>query len=390
MKKTIKGFAAGVIATSLVSTIALGDGIFTKIMVDYDTVKSIVINGVDKTPTGELKPFVFKDRTYVPLRYISEAMGKEVDWDGSTGTVKIEDKVAFSEEKLSIETSSGTVYGTLTIPKTQKPSPLVLIVPGSGPTDRDGNNPMGVFSNTYKLIAEDLADKGFAALRYDKRGIGESKNAIKNEADLRFEDYIDDVVDWTELLKQDSRFSKVVILGHSEGALIGSAAAEKSKADGFISVAGVGYKFQDLLLTQLSESLAQQSPALYEESVKIIAELSAGRQVSNISTELMSLFRPSVQPYLISEFKYDPAEEIRKISIPTLILQGTTDIQVAAENADILHKANAESKLAIIEGMNHILKIAPLDREANLATYSNPSLPLADGLIDEIEGFLKD
>ena len=292
----------------------------------------------------------------------------------------------FSESEIVLETSTGKIFGTLVVPGNVRTSPVVLIIAGSGPTDRNGNSPLGVQTYTYKMIAENLAENGIASLRFDKRGIAQSRSAMTAESDLRFETYINDVNEWISLLKSDKRFSSIIILGHSEGSLIGMVAAEQSKVDGFISIAGAGRSADIILKEQLENKLPQQ---LMDESNKILDSLKAGKTVSNVNLVLASLYRPSVQPYMISWLRYDPAMEISKLKIPVLIVQGSTDLQVAVKDANLLSAAKPDAKLLIIENMNHVLKESDSDQQKNMATYTNPVLPLKSGLAEEIISFIK-
>ena len=287
----------------------------------------------------------------------------------------------FVEVQVVLETKTGRIFGTLTTPKKFPKIPLALIIAGSGPTDRDGNSSM-IKCDVYKRLAYGLAENNIASLRYDKRGIAESKAAGINESDLRFEDYVDDAKEWIQLLKQDKRFSKVIVIGHSEGSLIGMIAA--NTADKFISIAGAGQSPDKTLKEQLST----QSEEVQKLSYPIIDSLTKGKTVDNVNPKLNVLFRPSVQPYLISIFKYDPQTEIRKLTIPIMIIQGTNDIQVNVEDAKRLLKANPKAQLILIDKMNHILRIVDGDRQANIAAYNNASLPLADELVKDITSFI--
>ena len=287
------------------------------------------------------------------------------------------------EEEITLETKTGDIKGSLLIPSVLEKTAVVLIIAGSGPTDRNGNNPM-MTNNSLKMLAKELQKNGIASVRYDKRGIGESKNSGLQEIDLRFEDYVQDVEGWIKLLKEDERFSNIIVLGHSEGSLIGMIASHKQEAKKFISVAGVGIPAGDILRKQLKG----QPQFILDESLKIIEKLENGETVEKVSQMLYSLFRPSVQPYMISWFKYNPQIEIAKLNKPILIIQGTTDIQVSVSDADKLASANKKSQKQIIEGMNHILKNAEIDRQKNLLTYTNPDLPIIEVLIETIIEFI--
>lgn len=291
----------------------------------------------------------------------------------------------FTESEIGLKTPTGDISGTFTIPNNVKTTPIVIIIAGSGPTDRDGNNSVGLQTNAYKMLAVGLAKNMISTLRFDKRGIGKSKSALTQEKDIRFEEYINDIVAWISLLKTDKRFSRIFLLGHSEGSLIGMIAAEKTDVSGFISIAGVGKSADKLFEEQLTGKLSAQ---LLEESNRILDSLRNGKTVSNINPNLMVLYRPSVQPYLISWMKYDPAIEIGKLKIPVLIIQGTTDLQVTIDDAKLLSASKPDAKLLIIDKMNHILKGSDSDLQSNISTYRNPDLPLKSGLIDEIVDFI--
>jgi hypothetical protein len=288
------------------------------------------------------------------------------------------------EETVVLETPTGNIEGTLLLPSKEN-IPLVLIIAGSGPTDRDGNSG-SLKNNSLKMLAQGLYDNNIASFRFDKRGIAKSAKAMISEEDLRFEHYIRDVQQWYLLLKNDSRFSSVIILGHSEGSLIGMIASQDVIPDKFISLAGPGVSMQATIRRQL----ADQPPYVLSMSLPIIEELEKGKTVDSVAPLLNMLFRPSVQSYLISCFKYDPAIEISKVQSPVLIVQGTTDIQIQVEDAKKLAAANSNSELVIIEGMNHILKEADANRFLNLRTYGDPSLKLKQGLIESITSFIVD
>jgi pimeloyl-ACP methyl ester carboxylesterase len=280
------------------------------------------------------------------------------------------------------------IHSTLLLPQdATKPIPVVLFISGSGPTDRDGNSSMlPGKNNSLKMLAEGLAMNGIASLRYDKRGIGESARAMLSEADLRFDIYIDDAAAFCEQLRGDKRFSAVVIAGHSEGSLIGMVAAKRCNASGFISIAGAGRPAADTLRIQLAGKLP---PALATRSDAILKDLEAGKTTEKPPVELFAIYRPSVQPYMISWFRYDPAKSIAALTVPVLIIQGTTDIQVSVDDAKRLAAANPKAKLLIVEGMNHVLKSVSSDKEKQSASYSDPALQLAPDLLMNIVAFVR-
>lgn len=297
------------------------------------------------------------------------------------------EEVVEKESLVEVKVENGSITGQLEIPQGEGPFPLLVIIAGSGPTDRNGNSfAWPRKNNSLKMLAEDLAAEGVATLRYDKRGVGENTSLIGKEEDLRFDQYINDAAAWVQFAKSDKRFSQVGIIGHSEGSLVGMVAAKKAGADIFISIAGAGRAIDQVLLEQLQTQLPTN---LMEESTNILDSLKQGEQVKTVSPELQSIFRPSVQPYMISWLQYDPVEQLQKLNTPVLIVNGSLDIQVPVKDAELLHQAGKDSDLLIVENMNHILKESPEDREGNIATYSNPDLPLAKGLIDGVVDFLK-
>ncbi|MBO7193072.1 MAG: alpha/beta hydrolase [Bacteroidaceae bacterium] len=292
------------------------------------------------------------------------------------------------EEDITLNTPTGDIHGKLMYPDSDAPCPVVIIIAGSGPTDMNGNTiGAGITNNSLLYLAQELLNNGIATVRYDKRGIGKSTAAGTKEEDLRFDHYIEDAAMWADKLAGDSRFSKVIIAGHSEGSLIGMVAAKRSKAvKGYISISGCGCPAYEILEKQMQAQPAQ----IQEESAAITKELREGRTVEQIPFYLAALYRQSVQPYLISWFAYNPAVEIAKLDIPVLILQGDKDIQVGVEEAERLHAAHQASSLYVVKDMNHVLKQCDTnDRMAQLATYSNPQLPIKPELISHIVEFIR-
>lgn len=290
-----------------------------------------------------------------------------------------------SASPIVLETATGVIDGTLQLPAGCGPFPVVLIHAGSGPTDRDGNSALAV-NDSLKLFALGLGERGFASVRYDKRGVGESQAASpQREQDLRFEMYVDDAAAWVHKLAADHRFSRVTFAGHSEGSLIGMLAATKSPVAALVSIAGAGRPLGDVLREQLAEAY---SGRLLDEINAILDALEAGNEVPHVSPELLDLFRPSVQPYLISVLNYDPAAAIAALTIPTAIVQGTTDIQVSVADAHLLAAAYPEASLIIVQGMNHVLKEATLSWPSQLETYTDPSIPVIPALFDALVPWL--
>jgi pimeloyl-ACP methyl ester carboxylesterase len=234
------------------------------------------------------------------------------------------------------------------------------------------------------MVAEALAAAGIASLRYDKRGIGASASTAGNEADLRFTTFADDAASLIRMLQGDKRFSKVVVIGHSEGALLGTMAARQADADGVILLSGAGRPIADVIREQLKTG----APHLAEPAERIIVELLAGRTVADVPASLNMLFRPSAQPYMISWLPVDPSAELARLRVPRLVIHGTTDVQTSV--ADARRLAEAESvRLEIIDGMNHVLKRVSGTPQEQMGSYSDPSLPLVDELMPIIVRFIE-
>ncbi len=297
--------------------------------------------------------------------------------------------MAFLERPVVLGEDRGALHGTLCVPAGQGTRDAVLIWSGSGPTDRDGNSALGLRNNSLKMLAQALAEEGYVSVRTDKRGVGASARAAPPESEHRFEFYVDDAVRWANYVKELPRIRNVFLLGHSEGALVATMAAQRYRAAGLVLVAGAGFRAPDILRRQIAAPEGAMPENLLSETHALLDALEQGRQVASVSTELHAAYRPSVQPYLISWFGYDPVAELAKLGLPTLIVQGTTDFQVSIEDAERLKAARADIRLVAVEGMNHVLKTAPVDRQDNYATYFKPMLPLSPGLMPPIVDFLR-
>lgn len=288
---------------------------------------------------------------------------------------------------ITSEISAGELHGTLV--NVRNSDPIVLIVPGSGPTDRDGNNPVGLKTDAYKLLAEGLAEQRIASVRVDKFGMfGSAGAGDPNTATPQ--SYVRDYHAWIDAIKAERGSKCVWLLGHSEGALMVSLAAQGRKdVCGVILLAGIGRRMGDVLRQQLRDNPAN-APVL-DAALHAIDELEAGRHVdtTGMHPALLPLFAPKVQDYLIGMLGIDPVDAVRRAGKKTLVIQGTRDLQVTVEDARLLNKA-PRTRLQLIEGMNHVLKEAPADRAANVATYSDPALPLAPRLVAKIKDFIKD
>lgn len=288
------------------------------------------------------------------------------------------------DENVLIDVEDTKIAGTLELPR-RDPVAAAVIISGSGPTDRDGNSAMiPGKNNSLRYLAEALAKRGIASLRYDKRMIGQSADPRIIEIDLRFDHYADDAVALAGYL--DERFGvPVFLVGHSEGGQIALTAADRGEYAGVAVLAGPGEHPADIIETQLVGKVPDD---LYQDSVRTLRALRAGELVDDPPAQMGALFRTSVQPYLVSWFRYDPAEQAAALEEPLLLVYGTTDIQVGVENGEALAAANPEARLVVIEGMNHVLKSVSGTPQEQIGSYGDPELPLADGLVDAIGGFV--
>lgn len=295
---------------------------------------------------------------------------------------------SYSSQEAELAIAGGTLKGTLFTPNDVNRPTVVLIIAGSGPTDRDGNSPLLAGKNNSLLqLADSLAARGIASLRYDKRGVAKSQIKGFKEEQMLFTDGVSDAQGWVQWLREKG-FRKIYIAGHSEGSLVGLIAAQSEKIKGFISIAGVGRPIDLVLREQLAAGAGPDSLKLLAN--RYLDTLMSGQRIAKPNPLLFSLFRPSVQPYMISWLRYDPQQLIRSLSLPVLIMQGTNDIQVKETDAELLARANPDAKLVIIENMNHVLKEVKSSAKAdNMASYSNPGLPVMTQLVNAIDQFVK-
>jgi pimeloyl-ACP methyl ester carboxylesterase len=270
-------------------------------------------------------------------------------------------------------------------------APVVLIIPGSGPTDRDGNNPLGVKAAPYKMLAEALARDGVSTVRIDKRGMFGSKAAVEDPNAVTIGDYASDVHRWVLAIRKQTGATCVWVLGHSEGGLVALAAGQdRDGICGIIAVSTPGRRLSDTIREQLRSNPAN-APVL-DSAMGALDALEKGERVdvSGMNPALKPLFAPQVQGFLIDMFKRDPARLAASLPVPLMIVQGERDIQISSADARLLAAAQPKAKLVLLPAMNHVLKdVATDDRAANLATYGDPALPVDTALVEAIVGFVK-
>ncbi len=294
--------------------------------------------------------------------------------------------------EITISRPWGAISGTLDIPA-EGSNTAVVIIAGSGPTDRYGNSGLGLNTYCYKMLAEGLVAQGVAVLRYDKRGIGLSHTAAEDIPNLIFEDFVDDARACVDHLRAEG-FTRVILAGHSEGGLIALIVAAQCEGvtDGVVALCAPGYAMDTILMRQLSAQLIPSHIGLMTRATNIISRLKRGESVAEeeIPQELVSLFHPIVQPFLISNMQYDPAEVITRCTAPVLIITGGRDIQVSVDNGDRLKEACPTAEHITFENMTHVLKDASTsDRmEQMMSIYTNSTLPLSEQLVPTIASFI--
>jgi uncharacterized protein len=269
-------------------------------------------------------------------------------------------------------------------------SAAVLIIPGSGPTDRDGNNRLGVKGSPYKLLAEGLARRGVTTVRVDKRGMFGSSRAAADANAVTIGDYAGDVHAWVKVIREQTGVPCVWVAGHSEGGLVALVSSQNPDGlCGLILLASPGRPVGEVLREQLQLGLGKG--LMLQQASSTIKALEAGRHpnVNSLHPALQQIFAPPMQGFLISMFSYDPARLIAEFHKPVLILQGERDLQVSVADAKRLKQAAPAAKLVLLPDANHFFKVVKsADIAANAATYSKPGVPLAPGTADKIADFV--
>ncbi|MGJ8685282.1 MAG: alpha/beta hydrolase [Nonlabens sp.] len=275
------------------------------------------------------------------------------------------------------------VQGTLWIPEGVSNPPLLILLTGSGPNDRDGNSVM-TKNDGHKQLALALKEQGIATYRYDKRVVTQIKNK-KVDPNTTFEDFITDARAVVAHFEKDNRFSKLYIAGHSQGSLVGMLAVNEN-VDGFISLAGAGEPIDNVIVSQI----AAQSPGLDTIARATFDKMRNQKEVvEDVNPYLMQLQGPQIQPFMKSWMAYHPAVEIAKLKTPVLIINGDRDFQVAVAQANMLHEALPSSQLEIIEGLNHVLKKVGKDDIEAAKSYTDVNFPIHPELIEKMVAFMK-
>jgi pimeloyl-ACP methyl ester carboxylesterase len=288
---------------------------------------------------------------------------------------------------------NGPLKGLMLLAADRPGAPVVLIIPGSGPTDRNGNSLHGLRTDTYKLLAEGLAARGIASVRIDKRGLYSSHAAIPDANDVTIGGYADDVHAWAKVIEEKLGARCVWVLGHSEGALVAMVAAKDNPPDicGLVLVGAAGRKLGEVIKEQMRSNPA--NAPLIDEAFRDIDQLAAGKRVEidieRTRPAITALFPPRVQVFLIDAMSYDPPLVLASYRGPVLILQGERDIQIGVDDAKRLKAADDKAKLVLLPDVNHVLKTVDTDdRAANLRTYLDPKLPVAPSVVAAIADFI--
>lgn len=297
-----------------------------------------------------------------------------------------------SERDVVIPAPWGSISATVATADTGSDT-AVLIVAGSGPTDRNGNSGLGPNTYTYKMLSDGLVRSGYGVLRYDKRAIGESRYEVGDIAEVVFDDFVDDAALCVAYLRSLG-YQRVVVAGHSEGGSIALhlALREDVAVDGLVLLCAPGYPMDAILMKQLAAQLVPQYLGLMASATNIINTLKRGEMVAEerVPRELMSLFHPSVQRFLISSMADDPRDIAARVEVPMLIITGGHDVQVSVDNGEALLAAQPAARHLSFERMSHVLKdAATAERvEQLVSVYNNSQLPLTEPLVPTIHEFI--
>lgn len=273
------------------------------------------------------------------------------------------------------------IDGTLLELPDSRTNTLAILIAGSGPTDRDGNQNF-LKNNSLKSLAVALTNQGISTFRYDKRIVNQllTNNIDKN---IMFDDFVTDAVSVLNYFKNQNKYQHIVIIGHSQGSLVGMLAAPEG-ATGFVSLAGAGQAINEVITEQITKT----APMFSEDTKRVFEIMKTGQTTTDYPPALFSIFNPEIQPFIMNWMKYNPAEEIKKLDIPILVINGTKDLQVSVEEAQLLKEAAPSAQLVIIENMNHVLFSIEGDDLENSKSYNEPYRKINQTLIDTVTEFI--
>lgn len=287
--------------------------------------------------------------------------------------------VSVSAEETKIRV--GAIDAVLTVPSEVERPPVALLIAGSGSTDHDGNGPQ-IKPATLKKLAEQLAARKIATLRYDKRGAGGWKPEFGQPEDFRFKDYVDDAAALVNYLRSSGKFSKVILVGHSEGGLVAILTARHVPVDRLVLLVTAARRQGDLLKAQLEKTLA---PDVYKPMADAIDAIMSGQIVDPLPRGLS--IPPAMQPGIASAFTEDPVVPLKLIDQPTLIVGGGRDRQVARLDFLALSTASPAAKTLWLPDMNHVL-VDVADEADDLAAYNQAERALDPAMIDAVAAFV--
>lgn len=286
--------------------------------------------------------------------------------------------IQFTSKEITI---NQYIDGTLLLPENQEKLPLAIIIPGSGPTDRNGNQNF-LKNNSLKKLAEALSAKNIATFRYDKRVVKQIKQG-NVDPNIKFDDFVTDAISVINYFKTRSNFAKIIVIGHSQGSLVGMLAS-KDNAEAFISLAGAGKPIDEVITNQITMS----APFLVDDTKRVFSILKKGETTNDFPPALASIFNLGVQPFIMNWMSYNPQEVIKTLNIPILIINGTKDLQVLPTEAELLKKAKPDAQINIITNMNHILFDIEGDTLENSKSYNESFRPINTELITIIASFI--
>ena len=272
------------------------------------------------------------------------------------------------------------VDGTLLVPESVEDPPLVIIIAGSGPSDRDGNQSF-MKNNMLKKLAERLSENGLATFRYDKRVVKQLKTRTFDK-NILFDDFVTDAKSAVTYFKPS--YSTIIIAGHSQGSLVGLLASETG-VDRFISLAGAGKPIDEIILEQISKT----APFFAEDTKRVLDILKSGKTTTDFPPALTSIFNLEIQPFMSNWMQYNPYELIENLDIPVLIINGTKDLQVSTAEAQLLKTHKTDADLVIIENMNHLLFEINGDDLVNAKSYNELNHPIMPEVINSILDFIQ-
>lgn len=293
---------------------------------------------------------------------------------------------SFTEREIFMEATGGdTLYGVLQIPDDTTLA-AVLMLPGSGTVDRDGNSAAGA-NLMFRYLADDLTYKNIATLRVDKRFAGKSQNIQLPVDSMTFEVLINDAQLWLERLRVEvGEYVPITVLGHSQGALVALASNREENPHRVVHLCGAGSRLSDVLRNQLSKQLKGE---LYDMASAKLDSMDEGHRVSDKSLILKAIFNSSTQKFLLSWNAYDPCDEINRVEAPVLLVHGARDLQVPNSDFERMDLCAGEHvKREVFEQMNHVLRNVSPKMGDNFSSYRKADLPLAEGLSERIATFI--